>query len=143
MKKPETEFQGVRLMNELITRIAEAAGLDAATAQQAIGVILAFLQKEGPEGPVQQLLAALPGADALVAAAGQETSGGGLMGMLGGLMGGSGGIMALGQQLMGQGLDMGQIQTLAKELFAHGSEKMGEDVMGQIVASIPGLNQFS
>jgi hypothetical protein len=63
---------------------------------------------------------------------------GGLMNM----MGGGGGVMALGQQLMGAGIGMGQIQTLSKEVFAYGREKAGEDVMGGIVGAIPGLGQF-
>jgi hypothetical protein len=50
--------------------------------------------------------------------------------------------MALGQQLMSAGVGMGQMQPLGRELFAFGREKAGEDVMGPIVGSIPGLTQF-
>jgi hypothetical protein len=53
-----------------------------------------------------------------------------------------GGVMALGQKLMSAGVPMGQMQPLGQELFAFGREKAGEDVMGPIVGSIPGLNQF-
>jgi hypothetical protein len=63
--------------------------------------------------------------------------------MLGSLMGAmGGGVMVLGQKLMAEGLSMDQIKTLASELLAFGREHAGEDVMGQIVASIPGLSQF-
>lgn len=130
-------------MEELLARVCARTGLDAATAQAAIGHILAFLQKEGPEPQVSQLMAALPGSDTLVAEtnAGEGSGGGGgLMGMLGGMMGG--GVMALGQKLMAAGVPMGQMQPLGQELFAVGREKAGEDVMGPIVGSIPGLNQF-
>lgn len=130
-------------MEELLARVCARTGLDAATAQTAIGHILAFLQKEGPEPQVSQLMAALPGSDTLVAEtnAGEGSGGGGgLMGMLGGMMGG--GVMALGQKLMAAGVPMGQMQPLGQELFAVGREKAGEDVMGPIVGSIPGLNQF-
>ncbi|HEX5867522.1 MAG TPA: DUF2267 domain-containing protein [Beijerinckiaceae bacterium] len=126
-------------MDELIGRITERTGLDAATAQKAIGIILAFLQKEGPPAEVGQLLAAMPGAEQAVAQSGDGgpgATGGGFMGMLGG------GVMALGTQLMGAGVAMGQMQPLGRELFAYGREKAGEDVMGPIVGSIPGLNQF-
>jgi hypothetical protein len=126
-------------MEELIGRITERTGLDAATAQKAIGIILAFLQKEGPPAEVGQLLAAMPGAEQAVAQSGDGgpgATGGGFMGMLGG------GVMALGTQLMGAGVSMGQMQPLGRELFAYGREKAGEDVMGPIVGSIPGLNQF-
>ncbi len=63
------------------------------------------------------------------------------MGMLGGMMGG-GGVMALGQKLISAGVPMNQMQPLGQELFAYGRETVGEDTMGPIVASIPGLNQF-
>jgi hypothetical protein len=65
----------------------------------------------------------------------------GLMGVSAGAMGG-GGIMALGGQLMGLGLDMGQIQTVGKEVFAYAREIAGDDVVGEIAGAIPGLSQF-
>ncbi|AWN42091.1 DUF2267 domain-containing protein [Methylobacterium durans] len=127
-------------MEELIARVTARTGLDAATAQTAIGHILAFLQKEGPAAEVNQLIAAMPGSESLIAESNGAEGGGGLMGMLGGMMGG--GVMALGQKLMSAGVPMGQMQPLGHELFAYGREKAGEDVMGPIVGSIPGLNQF-
>lgn len=126
-------------MDELIARVTSVTGLEAATAQTAIGHILAFLQKEGPATEVGQLLAALPGSETAIAQANEGESGG-LMGMLGGMMGG--GVMALGQKLMAAGVPMGQMQPLGRELFAYGREKAGEDTMGPIIGAIPGLNQF-
>ncbi|GJD94376.1 DUF2267 domain-containing protein [Methylobacterium iners] len=126
-------------MDELIARVTRVTGLEASTAQTAIGHILAFLQKEGPAAEVSQLLAAIPGAETAIAQS-NDGEGGGLMGMLGGMMGG--GVMALGQKLMSAGVPMGQMQPLGRELFAYGREKAGEDVMGPIIGSIPGLNQF-
>jgi hypothetical protein len=123
-------------MDELIARISQAVGIDADLARKSIGIILAFLRKEGPSAEVDQLVAALPGAEAAMATAAE--AGGGLMGMLGG----GGGIMALGGQLMGAGLSMGQMQPLGRELFAYAREKAGEDVMGPIVGAVPGLSQF-
>src|SRR5215218_9310509 len=119
-------------MEELIARVTQATGLDAETAERAIGIILAFLKKEGPPDEVGRLLAAMPGSEDVVAQSGD----GGLMGMMGG------GVMALGQQLMSAGVGMGQMQPLGRELFAFGREKAGEDVMGPIVGSVPGLSQF-
>jgi hypothetical protein len=126
-------------MEELIARVTQATGLDQATAKKAIGLILGFLKKEGPPDEVNQLLAALPGADDAMMQAGESGGGGGLMGMMGAM---GGGVMALGGQLMGAGVSMGQMQPLGKELFAYGREKAGEDVMGPIVGAIPGLTQF-
>jgi hypothetical protein len=131
------------IMEELIGRLTAATGIDAELAQKSVGLILSFLQKEGPPDAVGQLMGALPGADALVSQAGEGGGGGGgLLGGLASMMGGGGGIMGLGSQLMGAGLGMGQIQTVSKELFAYGREKAGEDVMGEIVGAIPGLSQF-
>jgi hypothetical protein len=130
-------------MEELVARITQATGLDAGTAQTAIGIILAFLRKEGPPDEVSRLLAAIPGSEEVLAQSGDGgpgATGGGLMGMLGGMMGG--GVMALGQKLMAAGVPMGQMQPFGQELFAYGREKAGEDVMGPIVGSIPGLSQF-
>lgn len=128
-------------MDDLINRVAENVGLDAATAQQAVGMILGFLQKNGPAEEIGNLMNAMPGAAELVAQHGGE-GGGGLMGGLMNMMGAGGGVMALGQQLMSAGIGMGQITALSKEVFAYGQEKAGEDTMGAIVGAIPGLSQF-
>ena len=127
-------------MDELISRIVANLGIDENLAQKCVGIILGFLQKEGPSAEVGQMFDAMPGAADLVA----EHAGGGGGGIMGGLMGmmGGGGVMGLGQQLMGAGLSMGQMGDLGKELFAFGREKAGEDAMGAIVGSIPGLGQF-
>ncbi|MCO5092534.1 DUF2267 domain-containing protein [Bosea sp. (in: a-proteobacteria)] len=125
-------------MEELLARVAAAAGIDEGLAGKAIGIILAFLQKEGPAAEIGELMAALPGAQALADAEGGAK--GGMLGAIGGMMGG--GVMALGGQLMGAGLSMDQIQRVSKEMFAVGREKAGEDAMGAIVGAIPGLGQF-
>jgi hypothetical protein len=128
-------------MEELIARLRQAAGIDAATAQNAVGIILNFLRKEAPAEQVDQAVAAIPGA-ALAAESEPTTGPGGLAAGLGGLMGGAGGLVALAGQLTGAGLSMSQMQAVGKELFAYVREKAGEDVVGGIVAAIPGLSQF-
>ena len=37
---------------------------------------------------------------------------------------------------------MNEMQIVGRELFAAGREKVGEDLMGEIAGSIPGLSQF-
>ncbi len=126
-------------MEELVARITKQTGLDPATAERAVVLILTYLQKEGPPEEVGKLFAAIPGADHATAQSGDGGPGagsGGFMGLLGG------GIMALGQNLMSAGVPMNQMQPLGRELFAYGREKAGEDVMGAIVGSIPGASQF-
>lgn len=127
-------------MDELISCIVAATGLSEELARKAVGIILAFLQKEGPAAEINELMAAMPGAQELANA--ESGAKGGMLGAIGGLMGGGGGVMALGGQLMGAGLSMPQIQTVSKQMFAFGREKAGEDTMGAIVGAIPGLGQF-
>jgi hypothetical protein len=131
-------------MEDLIAKLTQAAGIDAATAQNAVAIILNFLKKEAPAEHVDKAVAAIPGAEA--AAAQQDVPAGGMvagaMAGIGGLMGGAGGLMALAGQLTGAGLSMSQMQAVGKELFAYVREKAGEDTVGGIVAAVPGLSQF-
>ncbi|WP_314087445.1 hypothetical protein [Shinella sp. M31] len=130
-------------MNDLVTRVADAVGIEPAVAEKAIGMMLGFLQREAADGPVARMIEAIPGASELVAQYNGEGTGGG--GLLGGLMSaiGGGGIMGLGQQLMSQGLGMGEISGLAKETIAVAREHAGNDVVDEVVASVPGLSQFA
>ena len=131
------------MMDELINRVTQSSGLDADVAQKAVGQILAFLKKEGPEGPVSDVFAKIPGADdaAAAAASGGGGSGDGMMGALGGMMGG-GGLMGLASKLTGMGLGMGEMQSVGKEVFSYAREKAGEDKVSEIAAAVPGLSQF-
>jgi hypothetical protein len=124
-------------MEPLIARITAATGLEPAIVEKAVGLILQFLVKEGPNNEVTRLLDAMPGAQQMVAHAGD----GGPGESAGGFMGG-GGVMALGGKLMAAGVSMSQMQVLGRELFAYGRETAGEDVMGAIVGGVPGLGQF-
>jgi hypothetical protein len=119
-------------MNELIDRLVANVGVDKATAEKSLGIILDFLAKEGPSDRVQTLLERMPGADGINAAARESESGG--FGM--------GGVMGVGSRMMAAGLSMDQIQGITREVMAYAREKAGEDVVGDIVGSIPGLSQF-
>ena len=99
-------------MSDLVTRVADAVGIDAALAEKAIGMMLGFLQREAADGPVAKMIEAIPGASDLVAKYNGEGEGKGLLGSLMSAIGG-GGVMGLGQQLMSQGLGMGEITGLA------------------------------
>lgn len=128
-------------MNELVTRIADKIGIEPDTAEKAVGMMLGFLQREAADGPVAKMIEAIPGAMDLVAKHNGEGEG---KGLLGGLMSaiGGGGIMGLGQQLMAQGLGMGEITSLAKETIVVAREYAGDEVVDEVVASVPGLSQF-
>jgi hypothetical protein len=130
-------------MDELIARISAAIGVDATVAKASIGHVLEFLHKEFPDGPVAELLEKLPGAKEALEAAAASPSSGGLGSLLGGLVGGAkGDIMALGGKLSAMGLDMGQMQTLAREIFAHAEELIGKENVEKITAAVPALKQF-
>lgn len=126
-------------MDELIDRLVTGVGLDHQTAEKAVAIILNFLLKDGPTDKVQAMINHLPGATALLAAAGpqQESTGGTLAGLFG-----TGGIMGAANQLMAAGLSMGQVQSVTREVVAFSREKVGEENVGEIVGAIPGLSQF-
>ena len=130
-------------MNEIVTEIANRVGIAPDLAEKALGMMLGFLQREAADGPVAEMIEKIPGATELVAQFNGEGSGGS-GGLLGGLMSalGGGGIMGLGQQLMSEGLGMSEITTLAKETIAIAKQHAGEEVVDQVVASVPGLSQF-
>ncbi len=112
-------------MDELIGRLVANLGVERTTAETAVGIILAFLAKEGPPDKIQTMLAKLPGAEALMQKAPAE-----------------GGVMGAGMQMMAAGLSMGQVQDVTREFIAFAREKVGEDAVGELVGSIPGLSQF-
>lgn len=122
-------------MEELIARITASAGVEPEVAGKAIGMIFAFLRKEGPAAEVDALFATVAGAAEAAAAA--DEKGGGL---LGGLMGG--GLMGLAGRLGSLGLGMNEMQALGKEVFSYVREKAGDERVGQVAAAIPGLAQF-
>jgi hypothetical protein len=121
-------------MDELVDELAAKAGIDDAVTEKTAGIMLDYLQSEGPPDAVQALIDGIPGAEAAIAAA-REGSG------LSRLMGG--GLMAVGTRLMGLGLAVTDIQRITRELFAFGRDKIGADRMRTIIAGTPGLNHFA
>lgn len=121
-------------MDELVGQLAIKAGIDRSVAEKTIGIILGFLRSEGPSDKVQALIDRIPGAEAAIATSNKTT---GLARFMGG------GLMAMGTKLMGLGLGMVEIQTIARELLRFGRDKIGADQMGEIIAGTPGLSQFA
>jgi hypothetical protein len=121
-------------MDELIGRLAAKAGIDEAVAEKTVGIILGFLRNEGPSDKVQALIDNIPGAEAAIAA---SSNGAGLARLMGG------GLMAVGTKLMALGLGISEIQSVARELFTFGRDKIGADQMGEIISGTPGLSQFA
>ncbi len=115
-------------MNELWNRIAASAETDADTAKVAVGHILSYMRTESSDPAVGRMIDDTPGASEALAASGDADF--------------SGGIMALGAQLMGLGLDMGQIRSAAVELVAYSKSTAGEDTVNQAIHSVPALAPF-
>ena len=118
-------------MDELVGRLVAELGIDRQVAEQAVGIILAFLIKEAPADKIKPLIDAMPGAAEAAAAAPKA----GAFSM--------GGIMGVGTQLMGLGLGMGEVQGVARTLLAFAREKVGPDQVDEMVGAIPGLSQFA
>ncbi|TAK49716.1 MAG: DUF2267 domain-containing protein [Xanthobacteraceae bacterium] len=121
-------------MDELIARLVAKVGIDAATAEAAVGIILGFLRSDGPTTKVQAIIDQLLGAEAVIAA--QASAGGGMGGFLGG------GVMGVGSKLMAAGLGMGEIATVAREILGYARDRIGAKAVDDIVVSTPGLSQF-
>jgi hypothetical protein len=136
-----------REMENLVARVATAADISPDVARKAVALIGDFIQREAPEEAVNELFEKAPAFPSIIASSTQTGGQGmgkdlkGLMGVAAGAMGG-GGLMALGSELLALGLDMEQIQTIGKEVFAYAREVAGDQVVGEISASIPGLSQF-
>ena len=159
-------------MDNVVARVATATNLSPEVARKAVGLLADFLQREASEDAVKDLFEKAPELQAIIASSaptgGQGMGfslkglmgiaggamGGGLMGIAGTAMGGGGltdiaagavgggGLMALCGELMGLGLSLDQIQTGGREMFAYGREVAGDQTIGEITASIPGLSQF-
>ena len=122
-------------MEELIAGIAEKVGIDVEIARKSVAIILNFINKDGPSDLVEQVLDVMPGSREIM-----EAGGDGDGGLLGGMLGNMGAMGAL-TQLTSAGLDMGQVTGVTRELIAYAKERAGEDIVDEIVDSIPGLNQ--
>jgi hypothetical protein len=134
-------------MDNVIARVATVANLSPEVARKAVALLADFIQREASEDGVRDLFEKAPELQAIIASSvstggeGMGFSLKGLMGISAGAMGG-GGLMTLGGELMSLGLSMEQIQIAGKEVFAYARERAGDQTVGEITASIPGLSQF-
>jgi hypothetical protein len=134
-------------MDNIIARVASAANLSPEVARKTVALLADFIQREASEDGVKDLFDKAPELQAIIASSAPTGGQGmglglkGLMGIAAGAMGG-GGLMTLGGELMGLGLTMDQIQIAGREVFAYARERAGDETVGEIAASIPGLSQF-
>jgi hypothetical protein len=134
------------MIDELVTRSAEATGLSPDQARLGLSAALSLIQKHGDADKVGALFDHIPGAADLAeqgAAMTAQKSGG----LLGGLMRGAGGAsgaamsdaMALGQKLAKQGVTTSDMQNILPVAMDFVREKTGSDLLRDVLASIPGL----
>ena len=101
-------------------------------------IILSFLYQQGDREKVVELVSKIPARPSTSRKTDDDSAA--TLGGLGGLMGG--GAMAVLGKLQSVGLGMGQIQGVTKETVTFAREKAGDDIVNDIVGSIPGLSQF-
>lgn len=132
-------------MEQIIALIADKVGINAEVASKAVGIIMNLVDASVSDEVKQKLYSAVPDAKQY-AEAGSEEKGGGLMGMAGGLFGGGGGgamgAMAAMGKLNDVGLDNDQVGSVGKILLGHIGKMGDEELVGEIVSSIPGLDRF-
>jgi len=125
-------------MQKLIENVSAALDVDTELAKVSIGHVLAFLEKELPDGAITEFLNNVAGAREIIDAASQPTAAN--ASPLGSLL--SGGLMGLATKLNAAGLDMGQIHKLGREIFGYAETIVGKEKVDEIARSIPGLSQF-
>ena len=145
------------MMDALVTRIATKVGISEELAAEAVGMMLSYVQRTGDDGAVAAMLRQMPGATEMIARFGgaeietpapNSGGGGGLLGSVLGavssLTGGDrgGGLMAIGQHLMAQGMEMGQVKQVAEEVFAFAEETVGPEAVERVKKSLPGIGAF-
>jgi hypothetical protein len=135
-------------MDQFVAMAAEKLGVDRGIVEKAVGIALNLIKSRASDGDFQDLLAKLPGAEALSSQAesGSETGGGGLLGAatgaLGGVLGGGGSAMGALAQLQDTGLDSGQLGSLLSLFKDHAAEQAGGELTGRLFGDVPGLDQL-
>jgi hypothetical protein len=112
-------------MDDLVNDLAGRTGLDAASVKRALGLIIGFLEREGPADKVPALIDQIDGAHALAQA-----------------HGGRGGIFMLFTELSGAGLGLGEIKTVATGFMDYAKARLGAEPVDQVLRQIPALSQF-
>lgn len=128
-------------MDALVSGVADAAGIDTSQARKAVAIILTILNRDGPRGTTQQLIAALPGAQSLISSQGEVGTSSNFGGFTDITSGGMGIMGALGE-LTEAGLDMAQAQVVTREVMAYARARAGDELVDKVIDGIPGLRKF-
>lgn len=138
-------------MDDFIKSVTKQLGIDPGAASNAVGSLLGMLKSQGDKGAVGDLLKKLPGADALIGAAGSGGTGGaaakggvgGLMGKVGGMVGGltGGGASGAGglAGLAVAGLSGDKVKSFVKMFVEWARKKVGAEIVDKAINSVPAL----
>ncbi|TWT76229.1 hypothetical protein CA13_67210 [Planctomycetes bacterium CA13] len=136
-------------MDELIQKLTAQLGIDAGIANKATGQAMAMIKDKVGGDLFSQISGAIPGAENAAAASAETASepASGLMGALSGLasktLGGSAGeAMELGSSLKSAGLKPEQMGGFASTLLEFLKDKLGDDVLDQILSKVPMLKSL-
>lgn len=138
-------------MDDLIQQLIAKLGIDASVAKTATDKAMAFVKENAGGELFDKIGGAVPGANEAAAAGAaaegdQEASGGvlgSLAGMASGLLGGSAGsAVELGSSLSSAGLDVSQIGDFASTIVEYLKEKVGPDVVDQMLEKVPPLKSL-
>ena len=115
-------------MQDLIEDIVAGTGLDAATAERSLGMILGLVKSHGDQAKAGELLAKLPGAAELAEKYGNT-----------GFMNGP---LATLSKLSAAGLSMEQIKRVGTLTLNFARKKAGAALVREAAGSIPGLGGY-
>lgn len=134
------------MIEELITRCADRTGLTEGQSRLGLSAALALIEKHAEPDKVSALMTAIPGS-AELAQEGTAITDNKPRGLIGGLMsktGGAGGAamadaMALNQRLSKEGIMLSDMQAILPIAMEFVREKTGQDMLRDVLGSIPGL----
>jgi hypothetical protein len=130
-------------MADIIGDLAARSGVNTDLAKKGLGALLSFVKEKVPAESFSKVTAAIPGSDAMMAAAaekGQEASGGILStvsGLASKLFGGAGGSSELVAKLTQFGFSGEQLQRFIPTVLEFLKGKLPADVMNKITNLIP------
>jgi len=130
-------------MSDTISELAEKSGLSADQAKKGLGAVLSFLKGSLPADTFNQVSAAVPGSDQMMAAAGpHEESSGGILGTIKEMAhklfgGGGGGAAGLLAKFTSLGISPEQVQSFLPQVMEMLRSKLPESAMKQVSKLLP------
>lgn len=136
-------------MDELLKNLAAQTGLDASTAKNALGAIIAFVKQHLPSGTFGQVESSLPGANQLVdsfeANKVAPSGAGGILGSVTGVVGklfggGAGSAAQLATMLGSTGLSVAQIQSFLPKALEALKTHLPADLFAKVIGLVQGAH---